>query len=151
MERHYDRAWRVAFGITGYREDADDATQEAFERALRRLDDFDTSRPFGPWVHRIAANCAVDIIRRRRHDGPAPIPDTIAEHRTAAAGTTLSVEVVAAVQRLPFDQRAVVILRLYAGFTPAETAAILDIEVGTVHSRLSRGRSHLRQQLGEPE
>ena len=67
-ERYWHGAWAAAFALTGARGLADDAAQDAMQRAFRSLDDFDTGRPLGPWLKRIAVNTAIDLLRReRRH------------------------------------------------------------------------------------
>ena len=64
FRRHWQGAWRAAFAVCGRRDLANDVAQEAFVRALSRLDDFDESRSLGPWVRRIAVNAAIDELRR---------------------------------------------------------------------------------------
>ena len=68
FDRYWDHAWRAAYAVTADRSLADDAAQDAVERAFGALDRFDDARPFGPWLKRIAANRAIDLLRR----GQAP-------------------------------------------------------------------------------
>jgi len=64
FDRHFRTVWQTAYRITGQRPLADDAAQEAFVRAFAALDDFDEARPLAPWLRRIAANGAIDLLRR---------------------------------------------------------------------------------------
>src|SRR5919202_3072903 len=66
FSRHWLGAWRAAYAVTGRRELADDVAQDAFERAFAALARFDARRPFAPWLHRIAVNRALDLLRRER-------------------------------------------------------------------------------------
>ena len=149
VRRHYARAWRAALAVTGQTTLADDAAQDAFERAINRLDRFDRSRLFGPWIGRIAVNCALDIVAGRAREvsmGDALL--SVADRHTSEM-TDEQMDLVRALGELPVDHRATVVLRLYVGLAAAETAEALGVEVGTVHSRLSRARGQLRQLLEE--
>ncbi len=143
--RHWDRAWRTALAVTGRREAADDVAQTAFERAFGALGGFDAGRPFGPWLHRIVVNAALDAVRRERRlvlvpdppEGPAGGEDPGAGDRGALA----------ALARLGPDRRVVVALRYILDYRPNEIAEMLDIPVGTVNSRLTHGVAELREAL----
>src|SRR4051812_49882733 len=99
---------------------ADDIAADAFERAFAALARFDDRRPFAPWLHRIVVNRALDVLRseRRLIGGELAFeqPDT-------SAGDVGDRELLEAVQRLPLQRRAVVILRYGVGMAPAEIAA----------------------------
>lgn len=146
FRRHWTGAWRAAVGITGSRALADDVAQDAFERAIRALDRFDGRRPFAAWLHRIVVNRCHDVMRRERRltgigdqlvdPADAPDPDPL-----------LRAQVRAALARLPLDRRTVIVLHHWLGHPTAEIAAILDVPVGTVHSRMSRGMAELRHSL----
>jgi RNA polymerase sigma-70 factor (ECF subfamily) len=145
FERHWEGAWRAAFGITGRREVADDVAQDAFERAFGAIERFDASRPFAPWLHRIVVNRALDLLRRERRlvavDRVPEVPTWDAPNAAAA--------MLDAVARLAPDRRAVCVLRFGLGYAPVEIAGILDVPVGTVHSRLARALADLRSGLQE--
>lgn len=147
MGRHLDAAYRVARGICRNHDLADDAVQAGVERALVHLDRFDRRRPFAPWLLRIVANRAITLAERAGREPPRE-PDSIA---TAIGGgeEPATLGLLDALGGLPVPQRAVVVLRL-AGFNPSETADMLDIPVGTVHSRLSRGLDGLADALRQP-
>ncbi|MGD9573374.1 MAG: RNA polymerase sigma factor [Thermoleophilia bacterium] len=143
--RHWDRAWRTALAVTGRREAADDVAQTAFERAFGALASFDADRPFGPWLHRIVVNAALDVVRRERRlvlvpdppEEPAAGPSPEADDRRALA----------ALARLGPDRRVAVALRYILDYRPHEIAEMLGVPVGTVNSRLTRGVAELRESL----
>ena len=143
FRRHWQPAWRVAFGITGRRAMADDIAADAFERAFAALARFDERRPFAPWLHRIVVNRALDVLRSERRLVGGELPFEQAAAGSGAAGDR---ELLEAVQGLPLQRRTVVILRYGIGMTPAEIAAVLDVPVGTVHSRLARALEQLREE-----
>jgi RNA polymerase sigma-70 factor (ECF subfamily) len=157
--RHWPRAHRAAYLIVHDPAVAEDIAQEAFLAALRALDHFDRRRPFGPWLHRIAVNRAIDWARRRAlrrevlpGEGGAGDP----ELHPAAPGAdpalgerSVGGEVLTALAALPVDQRGVVVLRYLLEYTPGEIARMLELPRGTVNSRLRRGLDRLGQDLSE--
>jgi RNA polymerase sigma-70 factor (ECF subfamily) len=142
--RHWQPAWRVAYGITGRRALADDVAADAFERAFAALARFDDRRPFAPWLHRIVVNRALDLLRAERR----LVGDELALESVEAVETDLQgdADLLAAVHELPLQRRAVVILRYGIGMTPSDIATVLDVPVGTVHSRLARALDQLRDE-----
>jgi RNA polymerase sigma-70 factor, ECF subfamily len=143
---HWGMAHRAAYLVVNDAGAAEDIAQEAFLAAIRALDRFDRGRPFGPWLHRIVVNRAIDHARARalRHEV------ALAEPPDAAAETVEPLDaVVAALALLGPEQRAVVVLRHLLGYTPGEIAALLDLPRGTVNSRLRRGLDALGRELGE--
>jgi RNA polymerase sigma-70 factor, ECF subfamily len=154
--RHWPRAHRAAFLIVHDPAVAEDIAQEAFLAALRVLDRFDRRRPFGPWLHRIAVNRAIDWARRRAlrrevlpGESGAGDPELHpAPHADPALGeTAVGGEVLAALAALPVDQRGVVVLRYLLEYTPGEIARMLELPRGTVNSRLRRGLDRLGRDL----
>jgi RNA polymerase sigma-70 factor (ECF subfamily) len=141
FRRYWQTAWRAAFAISGRRALADDIAADAFERAFAALDRFDDRRPFSPWLHRIVANRALDLLRAERRlagdEAPEPV-DLRPDHRGGDRS------LLTAVAGLSLDRRIVVILRFGVGMTPKEIAATLDLPVGTVNSRLARSLEQLR-------
>ena len=143
---HWGRAHRAAFLIVHDAAAAEDIAQEAFLAALRALHRFDRRRPFGPWLHRIVVNRAIDWSRARalrrevaepaESEAPPPRPDAWSD------------EVVAALATLDPGQRAVVVLRHLLEYTPGEIADLLDLPRGTVNSRLRRALDQLADELG---
>jgi RNA polymerase sigma-70 factor (ECF subfamily) len=148
---HWPRAHRAAYLIVHDGAAAEDIAQESFLAALRNLDRFDRRRPFGPWLHRIVANRAIDHARarklKREVDGDGqPEPAT-----TDASIARPSDDVMAALAALSPERRAVVVLRYLLDFTPGEIAAALDLPRGTVNSRLRRGLDTLHGLLRDEE
>lgn len=144
--RHAARAWRAALAIAGRPDLADDALQDGFERAFRALDDFDVARPFGPWLNRIVVNRALSLLERAR-----PTLELTEDLHPVEDGRLEShAEVIDALAHLSPERRVVVVLRIVLGFTPEECAEVLDVAVGTVHSRLHRALAELRGALEVP-
>ena len=144
FRRYWRDAWRAAYAITGRRSLADDVAADGFERAFAALGRFDERRPFAPWLHRIVANRALDLLRaeRRLADDEVPeVPDLAPVHETGDRG------LLAAVADLSLERRVVVVLRYGVGMTPKQIAAALDLPVGTVNSRLARSLEQLRASL----
>jgi RNA polymerase sigma-70 factor, ECF subfamily len=142
FRRHWPRAHRAAWLVVHDATAAEDVAQEAFLAAVRSLDRFDRRRPFGPWLHRIVVNRAIDHARARELRREA-----VGAHVDAAtldAPGAPSDDVVAALAALPADQRAVIVMRHLLGFTPGEIARALGLPRGTVNSRLRRGLDGLR-------
>jgi RNA polymerase sigma-70 factor (ECF subfamily) len=134
--------------VAGTREAADDATQEAFAAAFRALDRFDTSRPFGPWIARIAVNRALDGFRRRRPEVDVDDVEVTDERALDAFAAVLGDDRLAdRVARLPAGQRAVLVLRYWHDLRPVEVAEVLGVAEGTVHSREKRALDVLRGEL----
>jgi RNA polymerase sigma-70 factor (ECF subfamily) len=143
FRRHWPRAHRAAWLVVHDATAAEDVAQEAFLAAVRSLDRFDRRRPFGPWLHRIVVNRAIDYARARelRREVAAAASDSIAPtDRTAPAEDLLT-----ALAALPPDQRAVIVMRHLLGFTPGEIAGALGLPRGTVNSRLRRGLDGLQE------
>jgi RNA polymerase sigma-70 factor (ECF subfamily) len=144
---HWGMAHRAAYLVVHDAGAAEDIAQEAFLAAVRALDRFDRRRPFGPWLHRIVLNRAIDHARARalrREVAVAEPADAPAPESTGDLDV-----VVAALAGLPVDQRAVIVLRHLLEYTPGEIAALLDLPRGTVNSRLRRGLDALAAELGE--
>ena len=138
FRRHWPRAHRAAWLVVHDAAAAEDVAQEAFLAAVRSLDRFDRRRPFGPWLHRIVVNRAIDYARARdvrREVADAGDRPAVARSGRSCRGTTS----LAALAALAPEQRAVIVLRHLLGFTPGEIAAVLGLPRGTVNSRLRRG------------
>jgi RNA polymerase sigma-70 factor (ECF subfamily) len=143
FRRHWPRAHRAAWLVVHDATAAEDVAQEAFLAAVRALDRFDRRRPFGPWLHRIVVNRAIDYARareQRREVADAGVEPAVFD-RADAPGD----DVVAALSALPPDQRAVIVMRHLLGLTPGEIASALGLPRGTVNSRLRRGLDGLQE------
>ena len=146
FRREWPRAYRAAYLVVHDAAAAEDIAQEAFLAAVRAIDRFDRRRPFGPWMHRIVVNRAIDATRarslRREVDADAAAS---AEAPPDRPSEPLSADVVAALKDLSPEHRAVVVLRFVFDYTPGEIARALEMPRGTVNSRLRRALD----QLGE--
>jgi RNA polymerase sigma-70 factor, ECF subfamily len=152
FRNHWPRAYRAAYLVVHDSAAAEDIAQEAFISAVRALDTFDRRRPFGPWLHRIVVNRAIDWTRTRslrREVGEDALASVAASAGAQKSG--LSEDIVAALARLSPDHRAVIVLRYLLEYTPGEIAKLLDLPRGTVNSRLRRGLDALQGSIAEEE
>ena len=154
VRTHSARVYRLAYRLTGNKHDAEDLTQEVFVRVFRSLSSY-TPGTFEGWLYRITTNLFLDGARRRqriRFDG---LPDD-AHDRLPSKGSgpaekldsdLFDHDVQGALDALPEDFRAAVVLCDIEGMTYDEIADVLDVKLGTVRSRIHRGRSMLRKHL----
>jgi RNA polymerase sigma-70 factor, ECF subfamily len=140
---HWPRAFRAAYLVVHDPAAAEDIAQEAFLAALRHLDRFDRRRPFGPWLHRIVVNRAIDWARARTLRAETDLTDTVAVHDEPREVEALATAIAA----LPPEHRAVIVLRYLLEYTPGEIAALLELPRGTVNSRLRRGLDGLKERV----
>jgi RNA polymerase sigma-70 factor (ECF subfamily) len=154
VQRYEKRVYAVAFRMTGNQDDAYDATQEAFMSALRALRSFRGDAQLSTWIHRIAVNASLDLVRRRTRKKTRPLEE-IADRPSgdtgpeeAAVGASRAAEVQKALLQVGAEHRAVLVLHDLQGLDYAETAEALDIPVGTVKSRLHRARVEMARLLG---
>src|SRR3954453_18246056 len=138
---HWPRAYRAAYLVVHDAAGAEDIAQEAFLAAVRALDRFDRRRPFGPWLHRIVVNRAIDWARARSLRAEVAADESFVADPDPPAELP---ELVRALAELPPDQRAVIVLRYLLEYTPGEIAELLDLPRGTVNSRLRRGLDALK-------
>jgi len=155
VREHSARVYRLAFRLTGNRHDAEDLTQEVFVRVFRSLSSY-TPGTFEGWLHRITTNLFLDQVRRKqrirfdalpedaadRLPGGDPGPERSWEHNN------LDYDIQKALDSLAPDFRAAVVLCDIEGLSYEEIAATLGIKLGTVRSRIHRGRAQLREALG---
>jgi RNA polymerase sigma-70 factor (ECF subfamily) len=144
FREHWPRAYRAAHLVTGDAAAAEDIAQEAFLAAVRNLDRFDRRRPFGPWLHRIVVNRAIDWTRARKLRAEVELGDYL----PAAPAPERDGSALARIAELPAEHRAVVVLRYVLEYTPGEIGELLDVPRGTVNSRLRRGLDRMK---AEPE
>jgi RNA polymerase sigma factor (sigma-70 family) len=154
VDKHTARVYRLAYRLTGNAHDAEDLTQEVFVRVFRSLDTY-TPGTFEGWLHRVTTNLFLDGARRKqrirfdalsderasRLRSSSPSPDM------AYADMHFEDDVERALATLPPDFRAAVVLCDVEGLTYEEIAEILDAKLGTVRSRIHRGRAQLRAAL----
>jgi RNA polymerase sigma-70 factor, ECF subfamily len=151
FDRYWTHAWRAAYAVTANRSLADDAAQEAMEKAFAALQRFDETRPFGPWLKRIAVNRAIDHLRRRGRLEPFPGEATLHTWTVGeSADEDLRAWAVAdAVAGLGAGKRLVIVLHYWLDLPLEEIAGVLGLPVGTVASRLARAKDELRAVLEE--
>jgi RNA polymerase sigma-70 factor (ECF subfamily) len=147
FRRHWRRAHRAAYLVVGDPAAAEDIAQEAFLSAIRALDRFDRRRPFGPWLHRITVNRAIDFARARSLRAEQALG--VAAEAAAPPPDGLTDDLMAALAALDPEHRAVVVLRYVLEYTPGEISRMLDLPRGTVNSRLRRGLDRLRPAIEE--
>lgn len=149
LARHYDRVHLICRRVLRDPQDAADARQEAMLSIARNIRSFEGRNDFGAWVYRIATNAAIDLHRRayRREE----TTDRLSQIVNPSSGTSTVVrtrlDVDAALQELPEEYREAVVLREIGDLEYADIAAILEIPVGTVRSRIARGREMLARIL----
>jgi RNA polymerase sigma-70 factor, ECF subfamily len=149
FRHHWPYAYRAAYLVVHDEAAAEDIAQESFLAAVRSLERFDRGRPFGPWLHRIVVNRAIDWSRARalrREVGDTPLASLAASD---APGNPYSRTLAGALASLSPEHRAVIVLRHLLEYTPGEIAELLDLPRGTVNSRLRRGLDTLATLLEE--
>jgi RNA polymerase sigma-70 factor, ECF subfamily len=163
LRRHYDRVFSVCRRVTGHESDAADAAQEAMILIVRGLDKFDGRSTFATWVYRIATNASLDELRRKRrrplvglgsnssfddndNDPPTEHADPDSGARIDAIGDRMLLD--QALATLAEDFRIPVVLRDVGCLDYTEIAEVIGIPVGTVKSRIARGRAQLAASLG---
>jgi RNA polymerase sigma-70 factor (ECF subfamily) len=159
VERHQARVFNVALRVLGDADDARDAAQDAFLSMLRKLSQFRGDSAFTTWLHRVTVNSCYDILRKRRRqpvlrliadeDDPAPdIGPPVPDHADA---TVDSIDVTRALQLIPEEYRVTLVLADVQDLPYEEIARVLDVPVGTVKSRVHRGRIALARAMGLAE
>lgn len=146
------RMRRFAHTLSRDGTDADDLTQMTIERALRSKGQWQPGSRLDSWVYRIMRNLWIDTVRSRVRKEKFEAPEQEAEQLGGDSNIEAVIDLrraMAAMERLPAEQREVVALILIEGFGYRETAEMLDLPIGTVSSRLVRGRMALIEMLGE--
>ncbi len=156
------RLYHVCFRMLSNRQEAEDIAQEAFVRAYMNIHTFDQKRKFSTWLFRIATNLCIDRIRKKKPDYylDANVPGTegLTMYSQIAADGELPEDVVERMEtqervqyeigRLPDKYRSVIILRYLEELPLKEISDILELPLGTVKTRIHRGRGALRKQMG---
>jgi RNA polymerase sigma-70 factor (ECF subfamily) len=155
VERHSRPVYRAAYRITSNAADADDVVQETFLRAYRALPNFDARAAFPTWLHRIAVNCALDLIdARRRREGRidagedlALVPSNAAAPDRVALGAEMQRAVDAAMNALTGNERTAFVLRHFEGMPLEEIGQILGTRLNATKNTVFRAVKKLRHQL----
>lgn len=154
VEEHSARVYRLAYRLTGNVHDAEDLTHDVFIRVFRSLGTY-TPGNFEGWLHRITTNVFLDKMRRKQRirfdalsdESSARIPSREPSPDQAYADRHFDDDVQRALDTLPPDFRAAVVLCDIEGLSYEEISATLGIKLGTVRSRIHRGRAQLREAL----
>ncbi len=157
MEKHEAKMYAVALRMCKNREDAQDCLQDAMLRIYKALPSFKGQSSFSTWAYRITMNTCLDDLRRKKvrqaqsldqmlEIGWSPVDENNSTERHIE-NSELKRNLSKAIQTLPEEMRAAVVLRDVQGFSYEEIASILSTNVGTVKSRISRGREKLREIL----
>lgn len=162
VERYHKQAYNIAYRMTGNHADAEDLTQEAFIRAFRFFAQYKRELPFDSWLYKIMSNVFVDMLRRRpkaqirsldqpiaTEDGEAllEIADTSDGPEDLLMSREMDSRIQAALNSIPEDFRLAVIYADIEGLSYEEIADAMSCSIGTVRSRLHRGRKLLRDRL----
>lgn len=163
VDLHERAVYNLCYRMLGSGAAAEDAAQDAFLSAYRNIRTF-KGGAFRPWLMRIASNACIDELRRRSRrpavsldapppgsDDPIDVPDTAAGPEAEAIRREQRHAIQSALLRLPADQRLAVVMCDIQGFAYEEIAAAMRTSVGTVKSRIARGREKLRRELGSRE
>jgi RNA polymerase sigma-70 factor (ECF subfamily) len=164
VETYSERIFRLAYRMTGNAHDAEDVVQETFLRAYRALARFDARADFGTWVHRIAANCAIDVLRSRKRRGDSRVPEDARSDggldALPAPGPGPELDalrserrrgVERALESLSEKERAAFVLRHFEQMSLEEIARTLHVRTGAVKQSVFRAVRKLRRQLGPQE
>lgn len=160
VERHSRAVFRLAYRMTGNEHDAEDVVQEAFLRAYRRLDGFEARSQFGSWLHRIAANCAYDLLRSRARRDAEPLegeageaggweapPSAAPSADRLVWGGEVRRRLRAAMGRLSELEKAAFVLRHFEGMSMEEIGGVLGVETNAAKHTVFRAVRKLREAL----
>ncbi|MBM4765408.1 RNA polymerase sigma factor SigW [Bacillus sp. B15-48] len=161
VELYKDKVFQLCYRMLGNRHDAEDIAQEAFIRAYVNIQSFNQTKKFSSWIYRIATNLCIDRIRKKKPDYflDAEVPGTegltmysqVSSQQALPEDQLESMELQETVQReitkLPEKYRTVIVLKYMEELSLNEISEILDLPLGTVKTRIHRGREALRQQL----
>lgn len=161
VEIFKDKIYQLVYRMVGNAHEAEDVAQEAFIRAYININSYDTNRKFSTWLYRIATNLTIDRIRKKKPDyyldAEVAGTDGLTMYSQVAADIALPEEEVVSMElqneiqrqilKLPDKYRSVIVLKYIDELSLIEISEILEIPVGTVKTRIHRGREALRQQL----
>jgi RNA polymerase sigma-70 factor, ECF subfamily len=154
VQRHRDRMWAVALRTLGDQEEAADALQDALLSAYRAAGRFRGDSAVTTWLHRIVVNACLDRVRRRTIRPAVPMGDDATLDSVApknpdpTSAHEVSLDVTEALRKIPFEQRAALVLVDMMGYAVDEAAKVLEVPPGTIKSRCARGRARLAPLLG---
>ncbi len=157
IDKYQRSIYNLAYRMLGNREDALDLAQETFLRAFKKLELYDQSRPFSPWIHRIASNLCLNQFRKKKlHTVPLVMDDGEGgefnrqiEDKGKEPGEQIVIkenkqELIKAIGQLPEKYRVPLILRHFHHYTYEEIGEVMEVPPGTVKTWIYRGRNHLK-------
>lgn len=161
VEIYKDKVFQICYRMLGNRHEAEDISQEAFMRAFANIQSFNIQMKFSTWLYRIATNLCIDRIRKKKPDyfldAEVAGTDGLTMYSQIAADTVLPEEELEALElqetiqaeivKLPEKYRSAIVLKYVEELSLKEISAILDLPIGTVKTRIHRGREALRNQL----
>ncbi|MCK1995065.1 RNA polymerase sigma factor SigW [Peribacillus muralis] len=161
VEIYKDKVFQICFRILGNRQEAEDLAQEAFVRAFVNIRSFNIDMKFSTWLYRIATNLCIDRLRKKKPDyyldaevaGTdglnmySQLASNMAKPELEAESLELQETIQAEIMKLPEKYRSVIVLKYIEELSLKEISEILDLPVGTVKTRIHRGREALRKQL----
>ncbi|WP_027410619.1 RNA polymerase sigma factor SigW [Anoxybacteroides tepidamans] len=162
VELYKDKVYRLCYRMLGNRHEAEDAAQEAFIRAYVNINTYNPTMNFSSWLYRIATNLSIDKLRKKKPDiyldeevsGTegltmySQLPSKEASPEDAVESLELQETVQKAIEKLPEKYRSVIVLKYINDLSLQEISEILDLPIGTVKTRIHRGREALRKHLG---
>lgn len=155
--RHYRQAYHIAYRMTGHHARAEDLTQEAMVRAYQSFHRYRRDLPFANWLYRIIVNLHIDELRRRPKawidsvedmPGLMELPDINSDPSDLILSQEIDTRLQQALNALPKDFRTAVVLCDIEGLSYEEISEVMQCSIGTVRSRIHRGRNQLRRLLG---
>lgn len=161
VEFYKDKVFQICYRMLGNRHEAEDIAQEAFIRAYVNIHSYDLNKKFSTWLYRIATNLSIDRIRKKKPDyyldAELAGSDGLTMYSQIAADAALPEDeletmelqelIQSEIMKLPDKYRSVIVLKYIEEFSLKEISEILDLPVGTVKTRIHRGREALRNQL----
>lgn len=161
VEFYKDKVFQICYRMLGNRHEAEDIAQEAFIRAYVNIHSYDLNKKFSTWLYRIATNLSIDRIRKKKPDyyldAELAGSDGLTMYSQIAADAALPEDeletmelqelIQSEIMKLPDKYRSVIVLKYIEEFSLKEISGILDLPVGTVKTRIHRGREALRNQL----
>jgi RNA polymerase sigma-70 factor (ECF subfamily) len=148
VKRYMHSAYYVALGLVHNQQDALDVSQDAFIKAFRKIKMFDTRMPFFPWFYRLLRNLCIDHLKRKNRTRAIPLEDVhilTQEKQDRELKETLW----KGIEKLPFEQREIVILRYFQQLSYAEIAELVGKPLGTVMSSLFYAKKKLKETVGK--
>lgn len=161
VEIYKDKVFQICFRMLGNRQEAEDLAQEAFVRAYVNIQSFNITMKFSTWLYRIATNLCIDRLRKKKPDyyldaevaGTeglnmySQIASDMAKPEEEVESLELQETIQVEIMKLPEKYRSVIVLKYIEELSLKEISEILDLPVGTVKTRIHRGREALRKQL----